>query len=172
MQSLSATTLHEVLRQTAPIRAKKAAELINGKSTLLWTHTNYEADAVHDVLTTEEVRGSDSDATKERLLLGFADGSVKRLMTKPSIAGFGMNWQKAHTMIFVGMNYSYEQFYQAVRRCWRYGQTKPVDAYLLATDMEWRLFDALSKKQQAHETMQHEMIAMMKEEYAELTNTR
>lgn len=75
-----------------------------------------------------------------------------------------MNWQRCARMAFVGMNYSYEQFYQAVRRCWRFGQTRPVDAYLLATDMEWRLFDALAKKQQAHKTMQDEMIGLMKEE--------
>lgn len=168
--SLSATNLHDVLRQTAPIRAKKAHELMNGSSVLLWTHTNYEADEIKKLMEIDEVRGSDSDDEKERMLLGFADGTIKRLLTKPSIAGFGMNWQRCHTMIFVGMNYSYEQFYQAVRRCWRYGQKKPVDAYLLATDMEWRLFDSLSKKQAAHTTMQDEMIAMMKEEYAELIN--
>lgn len=169
--SLSATNLHQVLKQTAPIRAKKAAELIDRDplaSWLLWTHTNYEADEVKSLIETEEVRGADSDEKKERLLLGFADGTVPRLLTKPSIAGFGMNWQRCHNMIFVGMNYSYEQFYQAVRRCWRFGQDKPVNAYLLATDMEWRLFDALAKKQAAHQEMQDEMIGMMKEDYAEL----
>lgn len=173
--SLSATTLHDVLRQTAPIRAKKAQEIatsMNGHSLLLWTHTNYEADEIRRVIKTEEVRGSDTDEHKERVLLGFADGSVKRLLTKPSLAGFGMNWQNCHHMIFVGMDYSYEKFYQAVRRCWRYGQTKEVHAYLLCTDMEWRLFDALSKKQAAHQQMQDEMIAMMQEEYAELTCPR
>lgn len=171
--SLSATTLHDVLRQTAPIRAKKAAEIVeslNGSSVLLWTHTNYEADEIRRVIQTDEVRGSDSDDHKELMLLGFADGTVTRLLTKPSLAGFGMNWQACNNMIFVGMDYSYEKFYQAVRRCWRYGQTKPVNAYLLCTDMEWRLFDSLAKKQAAHTTMQNEMIAMMKEEYAELTN--
>lgn len=162
--SLSATTLHEVLRQTAPIRARRAAELVNGSSVLLWTHTNYEADEIHNVIETEEVRGSDSDEEKERLLLGFADGSVKRLLTKPAIAGFGMNWQRCSKMIFVGMDYSYEKFYQAVRRCWRYGQTKPVNVHCMATDMEWRLFDALAKKQAAHQDMQAEMIALMREE--------
>lgn len=170
--SLSATTLHQVLRQTAPIRAKRAAELIEANSTaswLLWTHTNYEADEIRRVIETEEVRGADSDEHKERLLLGFADGSVTRLLTKPSLAGFGMNWQVCQHMIFVGMDYSYEKFYQAVRRCWRYGQTQPVHVYVLCTDMEWRLFDALSKKQKAHTDMQSEMIALMKEEYAELT---
>jgi hypothetical protein len=170
--SLSATNLHDVLRQTAPLRSEKAAEIVasmNGHSVLLWTHTNYEADEIRTRIKTEEVRGSDDDAHKEKMLLGFADGSVKRLLTKPSLAGFGMNWQRCHNMIFVGMDYSYEKFYQAVRRCWRYGQTKPVNAYVLATDMEWRLFDALSKKQAAHEQMQNEMIAMMQEEYAELT---
>jgi superfamily II DNA or RNA helicase len=171
--SLSATTLHDVLRQTSPIRARKAAEIVKGlkgESVLLWTHTNYEADEIRKVIKTDEVRGSDSDEHKELMLLGFTDGSVTRLLTKPSLAGFGMNWQACHNMIFVGMDYSHEKFYQAVRRCWRYGQTKPVNAYLLCTDMEWRLFDALAKKQAAHTTMQNEMIAMMKEEYAELTN--
>jgi len=171
--SLSATTLHEVLRQTAPIRAKKAKEIaatLKGDSLLLWTHTNYEADEIRKVIETKEVRGSDSDEHKEMMLLGFADGTVTRLLTKPSLAGFGMNWQVCHHMIFVGMDYSYEKFYQAVRRCWRYGQLHPVNAYLLATDMEWRLFDALAKKQASHMQMQDEMIAMMKEEYAELTN--
>ena len=171
--SLSATTLHEVLRQTAPIRAKKAAEIVeslDGESCLLWTHTNYEADEIRKVIHTDEVRGSDSDEHKELMLLGFADGSVTRLLTKPSLAGFGMNWQACHHMIFVGMDYSYEKFYQAVRRCWRYGQTRSVHAYLLCTDMEWRLFDSLAKKQAGHTKMQNEMIAMMKEEYAELTN--
>jgi len=97
---------------------------------------------------------------------------VTRLLTKPSLAGLGMNWQACHNMIFVGMDYSFEKFYQAVRRCWRYGQTKEVNAYLLSTDMEWRLFDALAKKQASHTKMQDEMIAMMKEEYVELTNQR
>lgn len=173
--SLSATTLHSVLRQTAPIRATKAAEIIDAmpeESWLLWTHTNYEADEIRSKIQTEEVRGSDTDEHKERVLLGFADGSVTRLLTKPSLAGFGMNWQRCNKMIFVGMDYSYEKFYQAVRRCWRYGQTQPVDVYLLCTDMEWRLFDALAKKQAAHKEMQDEMIAMMKEEYAELTCAR
>jgi hypothetical protein len=171
--SLSATTLHEVLRQTAPMRAQKAAELVSlnpDASWLLWTHTNYEADAIHETgLEIAEVRGSDSDEHKETHLLGFADGTVQRLMSKPSMAGFGMNWQQCHNMIFVGMNYSYESFYQAVRRSWRFGQTKPVNVYCLATDMEWRLFDALAKKQAAHEEMQNEMLALMKEESECLT---
>lgn len=170
--SLSATNLHNVLRQTAPIRAEHAAQIVAANpdaSWLLWTHTNYEADEIRSRIQTDEVRGSDSDEHKERVLLGFADGSVTRLLTKPSLAGFGMNWQACQNMIFVGMDYSYEKFYQAVRRCWRYGQTQPVNAYVLCTDMEWRLFDSLSKKQAAHREMQDEMIAMMKEEYAELT---
>lgn len=173
--SLSATNLHSVLRQTAPIRAANAAEILatmGRASCLLWTHTNYEADEIRKVIDTKEVRGSDSDDHKERMLVGFAEGSIPRLLTKPSLAGFGMNWQICHTMIFVGMDYSYEKFYQAVRRCWRYGQTQEVHAHLLCTDMEWRLFDALAKKQAAHETMQSEMIAMMKEDYAELTHPR
>ena len=104
---------------------------------------------------------------------GHSSTSNKKiLLSKSSIFGFGMNFQSCTDMIFVGMDYSYEKFYQAVRRCWRYGQQHEVNAYLLCTDMEWRLFDSLAKKQAAHTTMQDEMIAMMKEEYAELTSAR
>lgn len=90
------------------------------------------------------------------------------LISKSEIFGYGMNFQSCHSMIFVGMDYSYEKFYQAVRRCWRYGQKKEVNAWLLCTDMEWRLFDSLAKKQAAHVRMQDEMIAMMNTEYTEL----
>lgn len=175
--SLSATTLHEVLRQTAPIRARKAAELVNGDphdNWLVWTHTNYEADELIDVMPSDaiEVRGSDTNEYKEQAALWMAGLTVNRpsdtsqrriLISKSEIFGYGMNFQAISKMIFVGMDYSYEKFYQAVRRCYRYGQTKPVTAYCLATDMEWRLFDSLSKKQRAHEDMQAEMIALMKE---------
>lgn len=168
--SLSATNLHNVMRQTAPFRAKRAAELLASEpdeSWLLWTHTNYEADEMRALdLGLTEVRGSDSEAHKEKALLGFADGSVKRMISKPSICGFGMNWQQCARMMFVGMNYSYESFYQAVRRCWRFGQTRDVIVKVLATDHEFNLLDVIAKKQRDHRTMQDEMIALAKEEFA------
>lgn len=88
------------------------------------------------------------------------------MLSKPSIFGYGLNFQHCHKMIFIGLNYSYEQFYQAVRRCYRFGQQSPVDVHVLSTDMEWRLFDSMAKKQRGHEEMQSEMIDLMKEEYA------
>lgn len=167
--SLSATNLHAVMRQTAPFRAKKAADILAtepDESWLLWTHTNYEADELRALIDVMEVRGSDSEAHKERALLGFADGSIKRLMSKPSICGFGMNFQRCARMLFGGMDYSYEKFYQAVRRCWRFGQKRDVIAYVLATDHEFNLLDVIAKKQKDHRTMQDEMIALAKEEFA------
>lgn len=167
--SLSATNLHSVMRQTAAARAQKAADLVAAEpyeSWLIWTHTNYEADALKALMPNVcEVRGSDKDEKKESALLGFADGSIKHLLSKPSICGFGMNWQHCSRMIFVGMNYSYESFYQAVRRCWRFGQTNPVTVYVLATDHEFNLLDVLQKKQIEHRRMQDEMITIAREEF-------
>src|SRR5690625_7239644 len=69
-------------------------------------------------------------------LLGFADGEVRVLVSKPSIAGMGLNFQSCHNMVFAGLSYSYESYYQAIRRCWRFGQTQSVNCYVIATDSQ------------------------------------
>jgi len=79
-----------------------------------------------------EIRGSDTDKHKTAALLGFASGDVKKLITKPKIAGFGMNWQNTSDCIFVGLSDSWESFYQAVRRQWRYGQKSSVTVHIVS----------------------------------------
>lgn len=92
----------------------------------MWCDLNDEADKLCSVVYgAREVRGSDSSGRKDVRLTAFTEGLIRRLVTKPSIAGFGLNWQKCHNMIFVGLSDSYEMLYQAIRRCWRFGQKQP-----------------------------------------------
>jgi hypothetical protein len=136
--ALSATTMHEEMRLTAVDRARKVAEIVLAEPNEAWTiwcNTNYEADALNEEIQgAVEIRGSDSVAVKERGLDGFSDGRIRVLVSKPSIAGFGMNWQHCARVAFVGLTYSYEQFYQALRRSWRFGQTRPVDVHVVIAE--------------------------------------
>lgn len=97
---------------------------------IVWVENNYEADALkHAIRGAVEIRGSDTPEHKETTMLAFSDNKVRVLITKPSIAGHGMNWQNCHNMIFASIGHSYEQRYQAVRRCYRFGQLQPVNVY-------------------------------------------
>ena len=104
-------------------RVEQAAALVNGndESWLVWCDLNDEsaelAAAIPDAI---EVKGSDTPEHKEDAMLGFADGRYRVIVTKPSIAGFGMNWQHCANVVFVGLSHSYEQYYQAIRRSWRF----------------------------------------------------
>jgi SNF2 family DNA or RNA helicase len=96
-------------------------------------------------------------------MLGFSAGLYKCLVTKPSIAGFGMNWQNCNKMIFVGLSDSYEQYYQAVRRCWRFGQKHPVDVYIVISGKEGCVKDNIDRKQADCEKMRQAMVKQTKE---------
>ncbi len=171
---VSATALHATLRASAPARAQEAASIIASdpdESWLIWVNTDYDAAAVRALVSdVVEVTGSDSPATKAERLLAFADGRVRRLMTKPQIAGLGLNLQVCARVVFVGLSFSFEQYYQALRRTWRFGQTRPVMTYVLSADNEWAILQTLRDKQAAHETLKAEMIAASREAVrAELT---
>jgi hypothetical protein len=112
-----------------------------------------------------EVRGSDAPEDKEAALLGFAEGRIRVLVTKPSIAGYGMNWQHCHQMAFVGLSDSWEQYYQAVRRCWRFGQEHPVAVHLIAADREGAVVENIKRK----DAQATEMAARMVEHTKALT---
>jgi hypothetical protein len=126
---------------------------------ILWCETNYEADALRAVLPEAvDVRGNDTPEAKADRLLGFTDrGGV--LITKPGIAGMGLNWQHCARVGFIGLSYSYEQFYQAVRRCWRFGQTRPVDVHVMAAETETPIWAVIERKADDHEAMKIEMFA-------------
>ena len=90
--------------------------------------------------------------------MGFSNGDIKALVTKSKIAGFGMNWQNCHNVIFCGLSDSYEQFYQAVRRCWRFGQIRQVNVYVIIGVRETAVLNNIQRKQREANQMQREMI--------------
>lgn len=161
---LTATSLHQEMRLTAEYRARTVADLIAKEPDevwLVWCHTNYEADALVAALPkyAVEVRGGESDDAKERKLLGFVNGDYKILISKPSLAGHGLNLQHCARVAFVGLSYSHELFYQAVRRCWRYGQKRPVDVYVVCADTEGPVLNSIKRKEADHIRMRQAMRA-------------
>lgn len=161
---VSATTLHDVKRQTAEARAEACAALVPADGPcVLWCDTDYEADALRAAIPGAiEVRGSHTAERKEEALAAFADGSARILITKPAVAGFGMNWQHCQTMIFAGRSFSYEAWYQAVRRCWRFGQTKPVTCHLIVAEGEDQIGRVIDRKSADHIKMKRAMAEAMR----------
>lgn len=153
---MSATNIHREMKLTAPDRAARVAELVNYSTDFwaVWCNTNYEADELKRLIPDAiEVRGSDSPADKERKLGLFGSGEVRVLVTKPSIAGFGLNFQHCHKTAFVGLSYSFEQLYQAIRRTYRFGQQHRVDAYIITAETEGSVLAIIKRKMAAHEKM-------------------
>lgn len=161
---MSATNIHNVKRQTAGERAARAAELASSDSEpwVLWVDTDYEADAVRALLPDAiEVRGSQPVETKERNLARFLDGSARVLITKPSVCGFGLNWQHCARTTFVGRSFSYEAWYQAVRRFWRFGQARPVECHIIVAEGEDAIGRVIDRKSADHARMKSAMRAAM-----------
>ncbi len=161
--AISATAMHRTLRASAQLRAEAAAAAVNAEPDapwLIWVHTNYDAEAITECLPdVVEVRGSDSPDAKAGALLGFADGAIRILMTKPSIAGYGMNFQRCARVIFVGLSFSFEQWYQAIRRVWRFGQTQPVQVVVCLAENERTILQTIKDKERAHVALMADMIA-------------
>ena len=163
---LSATSMHQEMRLTCADRAAVAAQLVNGSedSWIVWCNSNYEADELVRLIPDAiEVRGSETVEAKEAKLDYFSDGSARVIITKPSIAGFGLNWQHCCNMVFVGLSYSYEQQYQAMRRSYRFGQINPVTAHLISAETEGKVAEAVAEKKREHEKMKDSMVSAMRE---------
>ncbi len=163
MVDMSATSMHDVKRKTAGNRAQAVADLIDGSEPwVVWVDSDYEADAVMALLPgAAEVRGSHSPEQKEAALRGFADGSIRVLVTKPAICGFGLNWQHCARTVFVGRTFSYEAWYQAVRRFWRFGQHREVEVHLIVAEGEDAIARVIDRKADDHATMKTAMRAAM-----------
>lgn len=148
-------------RASLDARVDRALSLTTSdESWLYWCDLNDESAALKDAIPESvEVRGSDSESHKRRALIGFAEGEVSRLVTKPRIGGWGMNWQRCHKMAFVGLSDSYESFYQSTRRCWRFGQTNPVDVHIIYSDHERAVVENVLGKESNHREMQNALIA-------------
>lgn len=165
---MSATSMHKEKRLTTDARADLIADLVAaepGEPWIIWCDTDYEADALTArIAEAVEVRGSMPVERKEEGLVAFTEGRCRVLVTKPSIAGHGLNWQHCARMAFVGLSFSYERFYQAIRRCWRYGQTRPVKVHVAMADTESALWQNVSRKADDHAGMKAQMVAAMRRE--------
>ena len=158
--STSATDIFGEMRRTMPERVAAAAEIVNEskEAWIVWCNTNDESDALKDAIPDAvEVRGSDRPEHKVAKLQAFSEGRARVIITKPSIAGYGLNWQHCHNVAFVGLSYSFEDFYQAVRRTYRFGQTKPVKAVIVQARTEENVLRTIQRKMEAHERMRAAM---------------
>lgn len=163
---MTLTQRRRARKETLEQRCAAAAELVNSSNDqwLVWCDLNAESSALTSMINgAVEVTGSDNAKDKSDRMLGFTVGLSKCLVTKPSIAGFGMNWQQCSKMIFVGLSDSYEQYYQAVRRCWRFGQQKPVDVYIVISSREGCVKENIERKQADCEKMRQAMVEQSKE---------
>lgn len=141
-------------KSTLKARCEKVASLVPDKgAAIVWCHLNDEGNLLTKLISgAVEVCGSDKDSVKEERLLGFSDGKYRVLVTKPKIAGFGLNWQHCRN-VFYFPNHSHEQYYQAVRRCWRFGQKKPVECHLVSSEAETLVVQNMLRKEKQSEIL-------------------
>jgi len=170
----NAATLMErkqAARRTIDARVSACADLVN-KSTeqwVVWCNLNDESESLAKLINgAKDIKGIDSIDKKEKLIEDFTNGDLRVLISKPSITGWGLNWQHCHNTAFVGLNDSFEAYYQAVRRFYRFGQNKEVYAHLFSTDIEGNVKANLERKQQmalemAESMIEHMRTAMQKE---------
>lgn len=165
-ETLSLTERRQARRDSLSERCNAAAELVNNSNNtwLVWCDLNDEADELHRIITDSvNVQGSDKAEFKADSMLNFAAGNIKCLVTKPKIAGYGMNWQNCHNMIFVGLSDSFEAYYQALRRCWRFGQLEDVDVYIIISAREGAVKENIERKQAENEAMKQHLIELTKD---------
>lgn len=167
---MAANTMQERLaarRDSMPQRVGAAEDLarqFNDRPWVFWCDLNAESQAVtRSIKGAVEITGSDSRDEKKAKMLAFSRGEIQHLVTKPSIAGFGMNWQHCHSTAFVGLNDSFEQVYQAIRRFYRFGQTEPVDAYMIASELEGAVVANQERKERDFDRMQAAMAGHMRD---------
>lgn len=167
---LSATSVHKEKRRTVTERAARVAELVAAEpdeAWLLWCETDYEAEALRAAVgDLVEVSGPMSAELKSERLLHFA-AHGGRLLTKPKIAGWGLNFQRCARMVLSGGTYSYEAVYQLIRRAWRFGQTRPVHVHIVMAVTEQAMWDVVAGKQADHAAMKAEMFAASRRRQAQ-----
>jgi len=169
---MSATSFHAEKRITLKQRCEKAAELANhDKPVTVWCETNDESTMLGRMIDgAVEVRGDHSADEKEKRLLGFADGDYRVIVTKPKLAGFGVNWQHCAHAVFASISFSYEQHYQAVRRSHRFGQLQQVRNDIVISDTEGAIWQAIHGKSEKHDEMKRRMSEAMNRAQNETVN--
>lgn len=154
-------------RNSIEARCNALADVVNAESTepwLIWCHLNDEAELLQSLIPgSVNVQGSDTPEHKAKQMLAFSHGELRVLISKPKICGFGMNWQHCARMAFVGLDDSFEKFYQAVRRCYRFGQKRHVQVHLFTAENEGQILENLKRKEKLHNQMSENMIEHMKD---------
>ena len=165
-ETLTLAQRRRARKDSLELRCQKAAGLVNAddEQWLVWCDLNDESHRLWELCEDSwEIKGSDKPSYKMETMMDFSNDRIKCLVTKPSIAGFGMNWQQCHNMIFVGLSDSYEQYYQALRRCWRFGQTHEVNVYIVISAKEGCVKENIERKEQDSRRMQRAMIELTKD---------
>ncbi len=168
--AIEAETLQERIaarRDTVDDRVAHCANVVNGDTEnqwIIWTNLNDEANkAARAIPGAVNIQGSDSREKKEQAIIDFLDDKIRVLVTKSSIFGFGMNLQCCRNMVFLGLSDSYEAYYQAMRRCWRFGQTQPVNAYIICAETEGAVVANIKRKEREALQMAENMAEHMQE---------
>ena len=150
------TETRRIRRNSILDRARQCADMVNASDEpwVIWCELNDESAALKAMIPhAVEVRGSDKTEVKTERLVGFTTGKYRVIVTKPSIAGHGLNWQHCARTAFVGIGWSYEQYYQAVRRIWRYGQKRPVEVHRFMTEHDRHIAATLKRKEETTMTL-------------------
>lgn len=164
VEAVSLTEQRIARKSSLDSRVDATARLVNDSNEpwLVWCDLNDESAALAAAIPDAvEVKGSDSAEHKEDAMLGFSDGRYRVLVTKPSIAGFGMNWQHCSKIAFVGLSHSYEKYYQAVRRSWRFGQKNPVDVYIVTSTADGPVVQNIERKEKQAMEMYEQIVHHM-----------
>ena len=162
----SATGYHKERKRTLEARANKTAEIVNPSTSqfVVWCGMNDEADKLKSLISDSiEIRGNDKAEKKESAARGFVNGNIRVLISKPSIFGYGLNFQNCCNSVFCGMDYSFENYYQAVRRFYRFGQKNEVNVFRVLGDTEKNILDTINRKADMKEHMSSSMADAMRE---------
>lgn len=162
-EALSLSDMRTEQRENMPARVSRVASVVATDAAsqwIVWVHTNAESEAcVKAIPGAVQLTGSQTPEEKADAVIKFAAGEIRVIVTKPSIAGFGVNWQNCCKMVWASISYSYEQFYQAVRRCWRFGQKSEVTVHCVFAETESRAWRAIQSKQSAGDDMMEQMVS-------------
>lgn len=155
-----------IRRKTLSARCERATALVAAEPDepwLLWCGMNAEADLLAKMIPDAvNIHGSLSPEEKAEGLLGFADGSIQILITKPSIASRGLNWQRCARMAFVGLSDSYQDYFQCMRRCYRYGQSRVVRAHIILSELESQIAENVKRKEREADQFMGELVNAMR----------
>ena len=171
--AVSATDFNRELRRTITERCECAAKIVNGskESFIIWCNQNSEEEMLKKLIPDSVcVRGADKPEYKKDKLLGFAHDNFRVLITKKKIAQFGLNYQNCHNQIFVALDFSFEGLYQAIRRCYRFGQKEQVNIHLISTDTMQNVVDSVERKEKEFAIMKSEMNKKVTEHERKLTS--